>query len=115
MYCWLAQVWAHLSCLQEQMEQHPRHFHYNFQRYICDLCQHELRVQAAQVGSRNGTSLPPFAQRKVTPTSTFAISPGIWRMELQMRAFNSALLLHSMAFLYPGSTMQMSFWSRAHQ
>lgn len=48
----LFQVWAHLSCLQAQMSQHPRHFHYKFAHYMCDLCQHELRLQAAQVGAR---------------------------------------------------------------
>jgi len=53
-----AQVWAHLVCLQVQMSQHPRHFHYNFGHYMCDLCQHELRVQAAQVGSRSGRASP---------------------------------------------------------
>ena len=70
----VAQVWAHLVCLQVQMSQHPRHFHYNFSHYMCDLCQHELRVQAAQVGSRSGRVSPrstsSIAHRKTTLACT---------------------------------------------
>ncbi|BDA45575.1 probable single myb histone 3 at N-terminal half [Coccomyxa sp. Obi] len=72
--CERCKVWAHLLCLQLQMSQHPRHFHYNFEHYMCDLCQHELRVQAAQVGSRSGRASPrstaPAAHRKNTPACT---------------------------------------------
>ena len=68
--CACAQVWAHLACLQAQMAQHPRHFHYNFAQYMCDLCQAELRVQAAQVGARPGAAAqdrgPPGHRGKPT-------------------------------------------------
>ncbi|KAK9904272.1 hypothetical protein WJX75_008209 [Coccomyxa subellipsoidea] len=72
--CERCKVWAHLVCLQVQMSQHPRHFHYNFSHYMCDLCQHELRVQAAQVGSRSGRVSPrstsSIAHRKTTLACT---------------------------------------------
>ena len=65
----MLQVWAHIECLQTQMEQHPRHFHYDFEQYMCDLCQHELRQQAAQM-SRSAQTSPragPTAHRKFSP------------------------------------------------
>lgn len=55
--CW-AQVWAHISCLQNQMTQHPKQFRYNLEHYMCDLCQQELREQAANAASRSEQASP---------------------------------------------------------
>ena len=49
------------------MSQHPRHFHYKFAHYMCDLCQHELRLQAAQVGARASPAQAGSQQRKAGP------------------------------------------------
>ena len=48
------------------MSQHPRHFHYKFTHYMCDLCQHELRLQAAQVGAR-ASPAQAGGHRKTSP------------------------------------------------
>ncbi len=40
------------------MAQHPKHFRYNMEHYMCDLCQQELREQAAHVASRSEQASP---------------------------------------------------------
>lgn len=54
----LWQVWAHIACLNNQMAQHPKQFRYNMEHYMCDLCQQELREQAAHVASRSEQASP---------------------------------------------------------
>ena len=38
--------------------QHPKQFRYNMEHYMCDLCQQELREQAAHVASRSEQASP---------------------------------------------------------
>jgi len=72
------QVWAHISCLQNQMAQHPKQYRYNLEHYMCDLCQQELREQAANAASRSEQASPrnglPAQSQKPVPAlqSAFA-------------------------------------------
>ena len=52
------QVWAHISCLQAQMNQNPKEYRYNLEHYMCDLCQQDLRKQAAHAASRSEQASP---------------------------------------------------------
>ena len=69
-------MWAHISCLQNQMMQHPRQYRYNLEHYMCDECQHELREQAANAASRSEQASPRNGHasqgRKPTLLSAFA-------------------------------------------
>ena len=54
----LWQVWAHISCLNDQMAQHPKRYRYNMEHFMCNLCQQELRDHAAHAASRSEQASP---------------------------------------------------------